>query len=157
MRRSSTKLRTAVTVDVSREEDIRRLVQETLGQFGRIDLFCSNAGIALGDGVETPDADWRRIWEVNFMAHVYAARAVLPHMLDRGEGYLLQTASAAGLLTQIGSAPYSVTKHAAVALAEAMVGRRVLLEVEKGKASYPKNSDVAKLHAHGLWATMQQD
>jgi NAD(P)-dependent dehydrogenase (short-subunit alcohol dehydrogenase family) len=108
----------AVTVDVAREDDIRRLVQEALDQFGRIDLFCSNAGIALGEGVDTPDADWQRIWEVNFMAHVYAARAVLPHMLARGEGYLLQTASAAGLLTQIGSAPYSVTKHAAVALAE---------------------------------------
>ena len=69
-------------------------------------------------GVETSDADWQRIWGINFMAHVYAARAVLPGMLARGQGYLLQTASAAGLLTQIGSAPYAVTKHAAVSLAE---------------------------------------
>ena len=66
----------------------------------------------------SPDADWRRTWDVNVMAHVYAARAVLPGMLARGAGYLLQTASAAGLLTQIGSAPYALTKHAAVALAE---------------------------------------
>ena len=86
--------------------------------FGPIDLFCSNAGIALGGGVDAPDADWQKIWDVNVMAHVYAARAVLPEMVKRGEGYLLQTASAAGLLTQVGSAPYSVTKHAAVALAE---------------------------------------
>src|SRR5258708_2900262 len=69
-------------------------------------------------GIETPDREWQRIWNINFMAHVYAARAVLPDMLARGEGYLLQTASAAGLLTQLGSAPYAVTKHAAVALAE---------------------------------------
>src|SRR5262249_29252275 len=77
-----------------------------------------NAGIATGGGVDAPDADWQKIWDVNLMAHVYAARAVLPHMLSRGDGYLLQTASAAGLLSQVGSAPYSVTKHAAVALAE---------------------------------------
>ena len=87
-------------------------------RFGPIDLFCSNAGIAIGGGVEAPNADWQKIWDVNLMAHVYAARAVLPAMLERGEGYLLQTASAAGLLTSIGSAPYAVTKHAAVALAE---------------------------------------
>ncbi len=108
----------AVAVDASNEADIRKLVDETTKTFGRIDLFCSNAGIALGGGPEAPDADWQRIWDVNLMAHVYAARAVLPGMLERGEGYLLQTASAAGLLTSIGSAPYAVTKHAAVALAE---------------------------------------
>ena len=108
----------AVTVDVSQEADLLRLVDQSIQQFGPIDLFCSNAGIALPGGVEAPDSDWKTIWEVNLMAHVYAARAVLPAMLQRGEGYLLQTASAAGLLTQVGSAPYSVTKHAAVALAE---------------------------------------
>ncbi len=105
-------------IDVASETDIHRLVDETTQAYGRIDLFCSNAGIALGGGVEAPDTDWQRIWEVNLMAHVYAARAVLPAMLKRGDGYLLQTASAAGLLSQVGSAPYSVTKHAAVALAE---------------------------------------
>lgn len=108
----------AVTVDVGVEADIRRLVDESKKKYGAIDLFCSNAGIALGGGVDAPDGDWQQIWDVNVMAHVYAARAVLPEMVKRGEGYLLQTASAAGLLTQVGSAPYSVTKHAAVALAE---------------------------------------
>jgi NAD(P)-dependent dehydrogenase (short-subunit alcohol dehydrogenase family) len=108
----------AVTVDVAVERDIQRLVSESIEQFGQIDLFCSNAGIATGGSVNAPDAQWQKIWEVNFMAHVYAARAVLPAMLARGDGYLLQTASAAGLLTSLGSAPYAVTKHAAVALAE---------------------------------------
>jgi NAD(P)-dependent dehydrogenase (short-subunit alcohol dehydrogenase family) len=108
----------AVTVDVSVEEDVRRLVAESEKRLGPIDLFCSNAGIATGGGVEAPNAEWQRIWDINLMAHVYAARAVLPGMLKRGDGYLLQTASAAGLLTSIGSAPYAVTKHAAVALAE---------------------------------------
>ena len=108
----------AVTVDVAKESDVRRLVEESKKQFGQIDLFCSNAGIGVGKGVETPDDEWQRIWDVNLMAHVYAARAVLPDMVKRGDGYLLQTSSAAGLLTQVGSAPYSVTKHAAVALAE---------------------------------------
>ena len=108
----------AVAADVAVEADVVRLVERATADFGPIDLFCSNAGIATDGGVERPDAEWQRIWDVNVMAHVYAARAVLPGMLARGEGYLLQTASAAGLLTQIGSAPYAVTKHAAVALAE---------------------------------------
>ncbi|HSE97888.1 MAG TPA: SDR family oxidoreductase, partial [Blastocatellia bacterium] len=108
----------AITVDVGRESDIARLVDQAVEAYGQIDLFCSNAGIGLDGGEEVPDEGWQRIWGINFMAHVYAARAVLPAMLARGEGYLLQTASAAGLLTQIGSAPYSVTKHAALAFAE---------------------------------------
>ncbi len=109
----------AVPTDVSLEGDIRRLVEQTLNLYGQIDLFCSNAGIAgQPGGAEVPNEAWQRIWEVNVMAHIYTARHVLPGMLARGEGYLLQTASAAGLLTQIGSAPYSVTKHAAVAFAE---------------------------------------
>lgn len=108
----------AVTVDVGVEADVVRLVARATAAFGSIDLFCSNAGICLNGGVETADADWQRVWQVNLMSHVYAARAVLPQMLARGHGYLLQTASAAGLLSQIGSAPYSVTKHAAVAMAE---------------------------------------
>jgi len=108
----------AVTVDVSREADIVNLVNRATESYGAIDLFCSNAGIAMEGGVDTPDSEWQRIWNINFMAHVYAARAVLPGMLARGGGYLLQTASAAGLLTQVGSAPYAVTKHAAVSLAE---------------------------------------
>jgi NAD(P)-dependent dehydrogenase (short-subunit alcohol dehydrogenase family) len=108
----------AASTDVSVEADIVALVEKTTSTFGPIDLFCSNAGIGLGHGIETPDEEWDRIWKVNFMAHVYAARAVIPAMIARGEGYLLQTASAAGLLTNLGAAPYSVTKHSAVALAE---------------------------------------
>ena len=107
-----------VATDVSVEADIRHLVERAESELGPIDLFHSNAGIAVGGGAEASDEDWQRIWDVNLMAHVYATRAVLPGMLDRGEGYLLSTASAAGLLTNIGAAPYSVTKHAAVALAE---------------------------------------
>jgi NAD(P)-dependent dehydrogenase (short-subunit alcohol dehydrogenase family) len=105
-------------VDVAREADIVRLVKFAEEKYGAIDLFCSNAGIMVKGGVEVADADWERIWAVNVHAHVLAARAVLPGMIKRGQGYLLQTASAAGLLTQIGSAPYAVTKHAAVGLAE---------------------------------------
>jgi NAD(P)-dependent dehydrogenase (short-subunit alcohol dehydrogenase family) len=105
-------------VDVAVEANVRSLVQLAERENGPIDLFCSNAGIGFPGGVEVSNADWQRIWDVNVMAHIYAARAVLPAMLERGAGYLLNTASAAGLLTQIGSAPYAVTKHASVALAE---------------------------------------
>jgi len=108
----------AFEVNVARAGDVARLVREVATKFGAIDLFCSNAGIMVEGGPETADADWQRIWEINVMAHVYAARAVLPGMIARGEGYLLQTVSAAGLLTLIGSAPYSVTKHAALGFAE---------------------------------------
>lgn len=108
----------AVTTNVAVEADVIGLVTKATETFGRVDLFCSNAGIALDGGPEASDDGWQRIWSVNVMAHIYAARAVLPQMLARGDGYLLQTASAAGLLTQVGSAPYSVTKHAAVAFAE---------------------------------------
>jgi NAD(P)-dependent dehydrogenase (short-subunit alcohol dehydrogenase family) len=87
-------------------------------EYGPIDLLCLNAGIAVGGGVEAPDEDWYRIFDINVMAHVWAVRAALPGMLAQGSGYVLTTASAAGLLTNIGAAPYAVTKHAAVALAE---------------------------------------
>ncbi|HZT68013.1 MAG TPA: SDR family oxidoreductase [Acidimicrobiales bacterium] len=107
-----------VPTDVTVEEDVIRLVSRTEDEVGPIDLFCSNAGIAVNGGVETANQQWQRIWDVNVMAHVYAARALLPLMLARGGGYLLNTASAAGLLTNLGAAPYAVTKHAAVALAE---------------------------------------
>jgi len=108
----------AVVTDSGVEADIVRLVKTAIDAHGHIDLFCSNAGIMVRGGIEAPDSEWQRIWEVNLMSHVWAARAVLPGMLARKQGYLLQTASAAGLLTQIGSAPYAVTKHAAVAFAE---------------------------------------
>jgi NAD(P)-dependent dehydrogenase (short-subunit alcohol dehydrogenase family) len=104
--------------DVAHEPDVQRLVAETLTAWGRIDLFCSNAGITAKGGCEVPNEDWDRLWRVNVLAHVFAARAVLPDMLARGSGCLLQTCSAAGLLTEVGSAAYSVVKHAAVAFAE---------------------------------------
>jgi NAD(P)-dependent dehydrogenase (short-subunit alcohol dehydrogenase family) len=105
-------------VDVARESEIAALIEHTESAHGPIDLFCSNAGIGVPGGAEAPDAEWQRIWEINLMSHVYAARHLIPRMAKRGGGYLLNTASAAGLLSQIGSAPYAVTKHAAVALAE---------------------------------------
>src|SRR5690606_30597225 len=97
-------------VDVTDPAAVDALVREVLARFGHIDLFCSNAGVATGAGVEASTADWERAWAVNVLAHVHAARAVLPAMLERGFGYLLQTCSAAGLLTMIGDAPYTVTK-----------------------------------------------
>lgn len=108
----------AIQCDVSREEDIQNVVKQTVEKYGPVDLFCSNAGIASGTDETTSNEMWQKCWEVNVMSHVYAARAVLPSMLERKQGYLLQVASAAGLLTQVGSAPYSLTKHAAVAFAE---------------------------------------
>jgi NAD(P)-dependent dehydrogenase (short-subunit alcohol dehydrogenase family) len=110
---------TAVAVDVSRQEGIASLVADARAAGGPIDVFFSNAGVpGPPGGPEAPDADWQRAWAVNTMAHVWAARAVLPEMVKRGEGYLLSTASAAGLLSQVGAMAYSVTKHAAVAVAE---------------------------------------
>jgi NAD(P)-dependent dehydrogenase (short-subunit alcohol dehydrogenase family) len=115
----------ALTCDVAREDDIRRAVAEVTARFGPIDLLCSNAGIALGDGPDglatsLSNDRWQRIWEINVMAHIYGARAVLPSMIARGGGYLLHTVSAAGLLNQIGDAAYSTTKHAAIGFAESL-------------------------------------
>ena len=110
----------ALRCDVGKEDDILRLVRFTEETFGQIDLFCSNAGIIVIGGVECPNEDWQRIWEINVLAHVIVARAIIPGMIKRGGGALMITASAAGLLSQIGSAPYSVTKHAAVGLAESI-------------------------------------
>ena len=107
-----------VCADIASESDVQSLVDRVLKKHGQIDLFCSNAGLGVAGDCDVPDHDWQRIWDVNVMAHVYAARAVLPGMLARHEGYLLQTVSAAGLLTMLGSAPYAVTKHAALGLAE---------------------------------------
>jgi NAD(P)-dependent dehydrogenase (short-subunit alcohol dehydrogenase family) len=109
----------AVRADVGREADIAALVQRAREAAGPVDVFFSNAGISgPPGGPEAPDEEWERAWRVNTMAHVWAARAVLPEMIERGDGYLLSTASAAGLLTQVGAQVYSVTKHAAVAVAE---------------------------------------
>jgi NAD(P)-dependent dehydrogenase (short-subunit alcohol dehydrogenase family) len=110
---------TAVAADVSHPEGVRRLVDEAVRANGPIDLFFSNAGVAgPGGGPEAPDDELSRTWEINVMAHVWAARVLLPDWTSRGDGYLLSTASAAGLLTQVSALGYSMTKHAAVAVAE---------------------------------------
>jgi NAD(P)-dependent dehydrogenase (short-subunit alcohol dehydrogenase family) len=108
----------AVPTDVRHEHELASLVTAAEASFGPIDLFCSNAGIVALGGEDLSDAVWERSIAVNLLSHIYAARILVPRMTARGEGYLLNTASAAGLLTQIGSAPYSVTKHGAVAFAE---------------------------------------
>ena len=105
-------------VDVGVEAELVALIDDTESRFGPIDLFCSNAGIGLGKGLDEPDEVWDAIWRVNTQSHIWTARHLVPKMIARGGGYLLNTASAAGLLTQIGSVTYAVTKHAAVALAE---------------------------------------
>lgn len=108
----------AVRADVTDPTQVADLVTAAESAFGPVDLFCSNAGIATGIGIEAPLDVWQASWSVNVLAHVHAANAVLPSMLARGEGYLLQTVSAAGLLTCPGDAPYTATKHAALGLAE---------------------------------------
>jgi NAD(P)-dependent dehydrogenase (short-subunit alcohol dehydrogenase family) len=108
----------AVPGDAGTEDGVRELIARAREHLGAIDVYCSNAGIAAGTGPDTPEEDWQRAWEVNAMAHVRASRELLPAWLDRGRGTFVVTASAAGLLTMLGAAPYSVTKHAAVAFAE---------------------------------------
>lgn len=108
----------AYVLDVSDEDATAEMIRGVDRDHGRLDILCLNAGIPTSGSVDAPNEDWQRTWEINVMAHVYATRHALPAMLDRGEGYIVTTASAAGLLTNIGAAPYSVTKHAAVALAE---------------------------------------
>jgi NAD(P)-dependent dehydrogenase (short-subunit alcohol dehydrogenase family) len=107
-----------VAADVSKESQVKFLVDTVTEVAGQVDIFCSNAGIAVAGGPEATDHEWKRSWEINTMSHVYAARGVLPQMLERKQGYLVQTISAAGLLTSLGSAPYAVTKHAALGFAE---------------------------------------
>ncbi|MGW3958313.1 SDR family oxidoreductase [Amycolatopsis sp. NPDC005003] len=108
----------AVAADATSKKDLKALVATARAEFGRLDVFCANAGAAFGTGVHAADEQWQKSWEINVMQHVHAAQVVLPSMLARGEGYLLITASGAGLLGIPGDAPYSVTKHAAVGLAE---------------------------------------
>ena len=109
----------AVSCDVGQQSDVERLVAESEREYGTIDLFCSNAAVASGgDPLETPVEVWQQQWDINLMAHVHAVRAVLPGMLERGEGYLLHTSSMAGILSSHGNVHYAVTKHAVVGLAE---------------------------------------
>ena len=109
---------TALQCDVSREADIHELITRVESSHGRIDIFCSNAGIAVGGGPETPNDQWQRIWDVNVMSHVMVARHLLPGMLARKEGYIVGTVSAAGLLNHFFAAPYGVTKAAALSFFE---------------------------------------
>lgn len=109
---------TSMHCDVSHEADVEKLVRDVEATHGGIDLFCSNAGIAVGGGPEANDREWQRIWEVNVMAHVYAARHVLPGMRRRQAGYFMGTISAAALLNHVFAAPYAVTKAAALSLFE---------------------------------------
>ncbi len=108
----------SVACNVGVDAEVATLIAGAEDAFGPVDLFCANAGVAIGTGPDTPDDVWERAFSVNVKAHIYAARHLLPGWLSRADGYFLSTASAAGLLTQIGSAPYAVTKHAAVAFAE---------------------------------------
>jgi NAD(P)-dependent dehydrogenase (short-subunit alcohol dehydrogenase family) len=108
----------AVPGDVATEKGVRDLIAAARDLLGEIDIYCSNAGTAAGTGPDTPEETWQRAWEVNVLAHVRASRELLPAWLERGHGRFVVTASAAGLLTMLGSAPYSVTKHAAEAYAE---------------------------------------
>ena len=109
----------AVICDIGREEECRKLVDEAMALYGRIDLFFSNAGIGSGgDPIDTPLEVWQQQWDVNLMAHVHAVRAVLPDMLERGDGYLIHTSSMAGILSTHGNVHYAVSKHAVVGLAE---------------------------------------
>ena len=109
---------TSRELDVADERALTAFIDDVERDIGPIDLFCSNAGVFIAGGIGTPDASWELAWGVNFQAHFRTARHLLPRMIERGGGYLLQTASAAGLLSQIGSVSYAVTKHAAVAFAE---------------------------------------
>jgi len=112
-----------IACDVTNEDDIKTLVESAEAHFGTVDMFCSNAGVCLGEPTHCASASnevWNLCWNVHVMAHVYAARAVLPGMIARGEGYLLQMSSAAGLLSQIGDAAYTATKHAALGFAESL-------------------------------------
>ena len=111
---------TAVRADVTVESEVAHLVRGTLAAYGRIDIYCSNAGIAFGGGPEASDQAWRQSWDVHVMAHVYAARALLPGMRARGEGYIVGTISAAALLNHVLAAPYAVTKAAGLSFFEWM-------------------------------------
>lgn len=144
-----------VAADVGREEDVANLVAATVERFGRIDLFVSNAGIAVEGGIDTPTDKWRKIIDVNLMSEVFAARYAIPQMLEQGSGYLLNVASAGGLLVIPDTVSYTVTKHAAIGFTEwlaVMYGDRgigvsvlcpaaVLTPILAGKENTPEGQD----------------
>jgi NAD(P)-dependent dehydrogenase (short-subunit alcohol dehydrogenase family) len=146
----------AMQADVGKEADVARVIEDTERDVGPIDLFCSNAGIGMGKDLESPNSEWQMSWDVNVMSHVYAARHLVPRMAARGGGYLLNTASAAGLLNQIGVAAYGVTKHAAVGFGEWLAihhghqGIRVsLLCPQAVRTAMTSNGDVSTAAAAG--------
>ena len=108
----------AIGANCGVEMDLRRVILQTEFEHGPIDVFCANAGIPSNGSFDVPNDEWERIWRVNAMQHVWVARYLFPKWIERGSGYLVVTASAAGLLSQVGSLPYTVTKHASVAMAE---------------------------------------
>jgi NAD(P)-dependent dehydrogenase (short-subunit alcohol dehydrogenase family) len=107
-----------VGCDVTDETAVNALIDQAESEFGNVDIFCANAGIGLGSRLDASDEEWKQVMDVNVMAHVYAARRLVPDWLERGEGYFVSTASAAGMLSQIGDVTYTVSKHGAVAFAE---------------------------------------
>ena len=154
----------AFACDVANEGDVARVVEETERRFGPIDLYCSNAGIfgaadPPGNVAGVPDESWQRAWSVNVMGHVHAARALVPRMVARGGGNFLLTVSAAGLLSQIGNAIYSTTKHAALGFAESLAiahrdqGIRVFVLCPQGvDTSLLRESGSGPQHADGVLA-----
>jgi NAD(P)-dependent dehydrogenase (short-subunit alcohol dehydrogenase family) len=139
-----------IAADVAQEADVDALVSRAEEAFGAVDVFFANAGVAVGtDPITTDDATWELAFGVNIRAHILAARRLLPGWLERGDGYFVTTASAAGLVTQIGSAPYAVTKHAAVAFAEWLsitYGERGV----KVSCLCPMGVNTAMLHPEGM-------
>ena len=159
-----------VAADVGQEEDISNLVSATVDRFGRIDLFVSNAGIAIDGGIDTPTDKWHKIINVNLMSEVFAAKYAIPHMLEQGGGYLLNVASAAGLLVIFDTVGYTVTKHAAIGFTEwlaatyddqgigvsVLVPAAVKTRILAGKEDTPEGQDaittdqLADIVIHGL-------
>jgi NAD(P)-dependent dehydrogenase (short-subunit alcohol dehydrogenase family) len=144
--------------DVAQEPDVVAAIERARRAWGTVDLYWANAGVGVGGDLETPDDVWDLAWSVNTKAHYYAARHLVPEWLERGEGYFCSTASAAGLLTQIGSAPYALTKHAAVALAEWLAvtygdrGLRVSCLCPQGVNTNMLNAGVASAGAEAVRA-----
>jgi NAD(P)-dependent dehydrogenase (short-subunit alcohol dehydrogenase family) len=148
----------ALTADLSRESEVLRVIAQTEAHYGPIGLFCSNAGVGPPTGgVEVPDDGWQTHWNIHVMAHVWAARALAPAMARRGEGYLLSTASAAGLLMAPGAVPYTVTKQAALALAESLAvlyhGNGVLLTYRAYVYRVRRKDDAPGAHLAGQFCT----